>query len=85
MISVGKYGEYVAKITVEIRGDRSISTGFSAIPVTDKLPSDKDLVDLYKFYQTLTSQIENAKGDEGKALKKLRERRGRPPTLTGLV
>jgi hypothetical protein len=53
VISVGKYGEYAAKLTLEVQNDLLVKSEFSDVPITDKLPSDKNLVDLYKFYQTL--------------------------------
>lgn len=56
VISVGKFGEYVAKLTVEVRSDQSTRIGFSDVPVTEQLPMDQSLVDLYKFYQTLVRE-----------------------------
>lgn len=56
VISVGKFGEYVAKLSIEVRADQSIQVGFSDVPVTEKLPMDQALVDLYKFYQTLVRE-----------------------------
>jgi hypothetical protein len=53
VISVGKFGEYAAKLTLEVQNNLSVKTEFSDVPITDKLQSDKNLVDLYKFYQTL--------------------------------
>jgi len=53
VISVGKFGEYAAKLTLQVQNDGSVKPEFSEVPITDKLPSDKNLVDLYKFYQTL--------------------------------
>jgi hypothetical protein len=53
VVSVGKFGEYAAKLTLEVQNDGSVKPAFTEVPITDKLLSDKNLVDLYKFYQTL--------------------------------
>lgn len=56
VISVGKFGEYVAKLSVEVRPDQSTRIRFSDVAVTEQLPMDQALVDLYKFYQTLVRE-----------------------------
>lgn len=49
VVSVGRLGKYVGKI--EIAPDKSLN--FSAIAITEDLPQEKGLVDLYKDYQRL--------------------------------
>jgi len=54
VVSVGKLGKYVGKL--EIRPGRAkgpLNLKFSAVPVSEDLPEDQELVELYRSYQLL--------------------------------
>ncbi len=53
VISVGKFGEYVTRLLLQVKPDNTVAIGFSDIAIVESYPSDEALVDLYKFYQTL--------------------------------
>ena len=54
VFSVGRFGRYVSKLQITQDGYRDkLKIAFSAIPVTENLPQEKSLVELYKTYQQL--------------------------------
>ena len=54
VFSVGRYGRYVSKLQITDDGSKDrLKISFSAIPVTEDLPQEKALVELYKTYQLL--------------------------------
>jgi len=54
VFSVGRFGRYVSRLQITQDGKKDrLKIGFSAIPVTDDLPQEKSLVELYKAYQQL--------------------------------
>lgn len=55
VFSIGHFGRYVnrVQITDNIRKKDGFKISFSAIPVTENLPQEKSLVELYKAYQQL--------------------------------
>jgi len=54
-VSVGKIGEYFAKLSVNIKNGK-LDLDFSRIPLEEKLPSDPALVQLYKDYQLMVKE-----------------------------
>ena len=57
IVSVGRFGKYVGKlqITLAKASDRPILS-FSAVAVTENLPQEKSLVELYRVYQQLVKE-----------------------------
>jgi len=57
IISVGRFGEYVGKLEIDI-GDsqKDLEFKYAGIAVTEELPRDKSLVDLYRSYQLLVKE-----------------------------
>lgn len=54
VFSVGRFGRYVSRLQITQDGYKDgLKIGFSAIPVTEDLPQEKALVELYKSYQQL--------------------------------
>jgi len=54
VFSVGRYGRYVSKLQITDGGSKDrLKISFSAIRVTEDLPQEKALVELYKTYQLL--------------------------------
>ena len=54
VMTVGRYGRYVVKLEIrEVKGTGNLKTIFSAVPVTEDLPSEARLVALYKDYQRI--------------------------------
>lgn len=51
VVSVGKLGEYVGKLTVRIAAGRPLHLTYEGVPVSSTLPMDEHLVDLYEFYK----------------------------------
>jgi len=54
VLSVGLYGKYVGRL--QIKADEAgdgLKFSFSSVPVTEDLPQEKSLVELYKVYQQL--------------------------------
>jgi len=52
IISVGRYGKYVARLQIKPDGPKNgLKLSFSAIAVTENLPQQNALIDLYKSYQ----------------------------------
>ena len=57
-VTVGRYGKYVGNLQIEpskTRGHKPRIT-FSAIPVTEDVPEDRSLAELYKLYQQLVRE-----------------------------
>jgi len=55
IFSVGRFGRYISKLQVEITEDKP-KYGFSAVPITENLPKENPLVELYKSYQQLVKE-----------------------------
>jgi hypothetical protein len=54
VVSVGRFGRYVSRLQITQGGEKGkLKIDFSAIPVTEDLPQEKSLVELYKAYQQL--------------------------------
>jgi hypothetical protein len=54
VFSVGRFGRYVSKLQITQDGYKDkLKIAFSAIPITENLPQEKSLVELYKTYQQL--------------------------------
>lgn len=56
VISVGRYGKYVGKLEVRDTDIWSDKISFSAVPVTEDLPQEESLVELYRIYQQLVKE-----------------------------
>lgn len=56
VVSVGRYGKYVGKLEINYIDIRSNKFHFSAVPVTEELPQEESLVELYKVYQQLVKE-----------------------------
>jgi len=55
VFSVGRFGRYICKLQIGLdKGKLNLS--LSTIPVTEDLPQEKSLVELYKTYQQLVKQ-----------------------------
>jgi len=57
VFAVGRFGKYIAKLQIGIFGGE-LKFGFSAVPVTENLPKQKSLVELYEVYQHLVKEAE---------------------------
>ncbi len=55
VFSVGRFGRYISKLQVGI-DEGKLKYDFSAVPVTENLPQEKMLVELYKSYQQLVAE-----------------------------
>jgi hypothetical protein len=52
VVSVGRYGKYVGSLQITAPTDENkVELGFEAIPLTEDLPQESSLVELYKAYQ----------------------------------
>jgi len=56
VISVGKYGKYVGKLEITCSDGGGNRIRFVSIPVTEELPREESLVELYKIYQQLVKE-----------------------------
>lgn len=57
VVSVGRFGKYVGRLQVASAGGEGKPTySFLPIPVTEDLPREKSLVELYKAYQQLVKE-----------------------------
>lgn len=54
-ITVGKLGKYIGKLTVELVEGR-LNVNYSSQAVTEKLPPNQDLVQLYRDYQFMVKE-----------------------------
>lgn len=55
VFSVGRFGRYISKLQIEIV-EGKLKYNFSAVPITENLPKEKSLVELYKAYQQLVTE-----------------------------
>ena len=54
IFSVGRFGRYVSRLQITDGSEKDrLKISFSAIPVTENLPQEKLLIELYKSYQQL--------------------------------
>jgi len=54
VFSVGRFGRYVSRLQITDGSEKNrLKISFSAIPVTENLPKEKLLIELYKAYQQL--------------------------------
>ncbi|MBN1124764.1 MAG: hypothetical protein JXA82_07145 [Sedimentisphaerales bacterium] len=51
VVSVGKLGEYIGKLTVRFTTKNPMQLDYEGVPVSSTLPTDEQLVDLYEFYK----------------------------------
>ena len=56
VITVGRLGKYVGKLTVGFADDKELKLGYDKIPVNEDLKPDKALVELYKDYQLIVEE-----------------------------
>jgi hypothetical protein len=56
VFSVGLYGRYITKLTVTVDVNDKLDFNFSDVPVTEDLPQQKELVELYKSYQGIVKE-----------------------------
>jgi hypothetical protein len=56
VISVGRYGKYVGKLEVSFTGTWNKKLSFSTVPVSEDLPLESSLVELYRTYQQLVKE-----------------------------
>jgi hypothetical protein len=60
VISAGRLGKYVGRLQIEAssaaEGERKLTYTFSSVPVTENLPQEESLVELYKTYQQLVKE-----------------------------
>jgi hypothetical protein len=56
IVSVGRYGKYIGKLSIERHSSPAIELTYQAVPIGDELPSDIALVDLYKNYQQIVKE-----------------------------
>ena len=53
VITVGELGKYVAKLQIDFGEDMKKELKFTSLPVTEDLPQDESIVDLFKTYNQL--------------------------------
>ena len=59
ILSVGRLGRYIGRLQIRTeQGGGKLTLGFSAVPVTEDLPQDESLVELYKAYQQIVKEAE---------------------------
>jgi len=57
VVSVGRYGKYVGRLQISTAESKDkLSLNFSSVPVTENLPQESSLVELYKTYQQLVKE-----------------------------
>jgi hypothetical protein len=57
VVTVGRYGKYIGRLQIKAgQAEEKLTLSFSYIPVTEDLPQEKSLVELYKSYQQLVEQ-----------------------------
>lgn len=56
VFSAGLYGRYITKLTVTLDVNDKLNFNFSDVPVTEDLPQQKELVNLYKSYQGIVKE-----------------------------
>jgi len=57
IVSVGRFGEYVGRLQIRAgKEEEKLKFSFSAIPVTEDLPQEESLVELYKAYQQFVKE-----------------------------
>ena len=57
VVSVGRYGKYVGRLRIgAAKTPDKLKFGFSVVAVTEDLPQEKSLVELYKTYQQLVKE-----------------------------
>jgi len=57
VVSVGRFGKYVGRLQIRAEKEKDkLKFRFSAIPVTEDLPQEESLVELYKAYQQLVKE-----------------------------
>jgi hypothetical protein len=60
VVSVGRLGKYVGRLQIEAsgaaEGEPKLKYTFSSISVTEKLPQEESLVELYRTYQQLVKE-----------------------------
>jgi len=57
-VTVGRYGKYVGRLQIEAAAEVGgrVKISFSVLPVTEDLPEEESLVELYKLYQQLVKE-----------------------------
>lgn len=57
VVSVGHFGKYVGKLQIRAaEAKNKLKFSFSAVPVTEDLPQESSLLELYKIYQQLVKE-----------------------------
>jgi len=55
IVHVGRFGEYVAKLEVKPDDKKSLSLNYEAVGVSENLPSQQSLIDLYEEYKLIVA------------------------------
>ncbi len=58
VLTVGRLGKYVGQLTVRLGEGQSLQLDYKEVPVDEQLPSDEELVQLYKQYQFMVAEEE---------------------------
>jgi len=56
VLTVGRLGKYVGQLTVRLAEGQNLQLDYKEVPVDEQLPSDEELVQLYKQYQLLVKE-----------------------------
>ena len=56
IITTGKLGRYIGKLTAELLPDGKPKLNYTSIAVEEKLPQDPDLIELYREYQLIVKE-----------------------------
>ena len=57
VVSVGRFGKYVSRLQITAaEGKDKLTYSFSPVPVTEDLPQESSLVELYRTYQQLVKE-----------------------------
>jgi nitrate/TMAO reductase-like tetraheme cytochrome c subunit len=57
VVSIGRFGKYVGRLQIKTAEAKDkLTYSFSSLPVTEDLPQEKSLVELYKAYQQIVKE-----------------------------
>jgi len=56
VFSTGRYGKYVGKLQIASNASGKLNFDFAGVPVSENLPQQTSLVQLYEFYQQLVKE-----------------------------
>jgi len=56
VVTVGRLGKYIGKLTAQLGEEQKFQFDYTKVPIDERLPTDEQLVQLYKDYQLMVKE-----------------------------